>query len=125
VEIMITIKAPELASALTRLADAMQGVQQMQFDAAEPSATPELTATQDVQPDPEPAVSQPEPQKEKPKAEKPKAEEPVTLETVRAQLMALPTHKAKEVVKAFGAPKLTAIPPEKYPEVLARIKAVS
>lgn len=122
-EIMITIKAPELASALTRLADAMQGVQQMQLNIAEPSATPELTATQDVQPDPEPAVSQPEPQPE-PQKEEPKAED-ITLEAVRAQLMALPTHKAKEVVKAFGAPKLTAIPPEKYPEVLARIKAVS
>jgi hypothetical protein len=120
---MITIKAPELASALTRLADAMQGVQQMQLNIAEPSATPELTATQDVQPDPEPAVSQPEPQPE-PQKEEPKAED-ITLEAVRAQLMALPTHKAKEVVKAFGAPKLTAIPPEKYPEVLARIKAVS
>lgn len=122
-EIMITIRAPELASALTRLADAMQGVQQMQLNIAEPSATPELTATQDVQPDPEPAVSQPEPQPE-PQKEEPKAED-ITLEAVRAQLMALPTHKAKEVVKAFGAPKLTAIPPEKYPEVLARIKAVS
>ena len=122
-EIMITIKAPELASALTRLADAMQGVQQMQLNIAEPSATPELTATQDVQPDPEPAVSQPEPQPE-PQKEEPKAED-ITLEAVRAQLMALPTHKAKEVVKAFGAPKLTAIPAEKYPEVLARIREVS
>lgn len=123
-EIMITIKAPELASALTRLADAMQGVQQMQLNIVEPSATPELTATQDVQPDPGPATPQPEPQPE-PQKEEPKAEDSITLESVRAQLMALPTHKAKEVVKAFGAPKLTAIPPEKYPEVLARIREVS
>ena len=50
---------------------------------------------------------------------------PLTLEQVRAALSAVDKVSAAALVAEFGAPRLTAIDPERYPELMARIEELT
>lgn len=106
--ITIKIEADELVKALNNLAHAVNNL------SASINAMAELSALKQ-QPEPEPAETEQPKQQEK--------QEEIPLETVRAKLAALSRSGKKDEVKAllqkFGASKLTDVPKEKYPELMA------
>lgn len=93
----ITISAPELASAIMALAQALRQKQEVTVQ------SPTQVAQTGQQP-----VAQPE----------------ITLETVRAKLAALSQSgkqsEVKNLITKFGVKKLTDIPVDKYPELMEK-----
>lgn len=112
--ICVAIDAPELASAIRALAEALK---------VSPLNYQELCT---LLPDPE--IVEPEAEElEKEieaKAETEKETPKITLETVRAKLAALSQSgkqaEVKKLITSFKAKKLTEIPQEKYPELLKK-----
>ena len=116
--ITIKVEAEELVKAINDLAHAVNNV------SASINAMAEFSAIKQ-QPEPEPAETE-QPKPEPDKAEQPKQQEKkeeIPLETVRAKLAVLSRSGKKDEVKAllqkFGASKLTDVPKEKYPELMA------
>lgn len=125
--ITVRIDAPELAGAIQALASAL-------------SATKGSIDVPKTQPKQEVKQETPkqEASKEEPKPEQaPQAEETssagedkpsITLETVRGKLAALSQSgkqaEVKELISSFGVKKLTAIPEEKYAELLEKAEAL-
>lgn len=57
------------------------------------------------------------------KTAEPKEDKPTyTVEEIRAEAVKLPTEKMREILNSIGAPKLSSVPEEKYPELMAAIK---
>jgi len=112
-EITITIEAPDLANAILALADSLSKQGPAQIGKSEAAVgKPQDRPTEEAVPT-------------KPKS----GNEPISLEQVRAKLAALTQSgkqaEVKRIITEFGASKLTEIPQEKYPEVLAVAESVS
>ncbi|MFS1519650.1 hypothetical protein V1503_24805 [Bacillus sp. SCS-151] len=114
--ITIDIKAPELATAIQALAEALTGKGAMVPTAA---PTKKEEKTENVKkPDPAPEED-PKTEEEQPK---------VTLEVVRAKLSDISQSGKQEEVKAlltsYGVKKLTQLPKEKYAELLQKAEEI-
>ena len=121
--IKINIHAPELATAIHALANALSVKPGTVSVTQETSATSENTQQ----------VNTSEPDKEAPKETvqeetKPKEVPAFTIEEVRAKLTAISQAgkqtQVKELISSFGASKLTEIPKEKFAEVLAAAEKI-
>lgn len=130
--IEITIRAPELAAALVALSEALVKPLPL-IESIETGATtevlekvevPEKKAKKEKKGTEVEAVTTPEP--EALTDEAPKTE--YTLEIVRAKLAKLSQAGKQAEVKAlitkFGAKKLTDIPADKYPQLMAEAEAI-
>lgn len=134
-EITIRLQADgEIVKALNELAHSMKllsaSINALAETKAQPAANdgqaqPAQQVQQDLPFEPKPAAK-PEPAVEeaKPANGQPK----VTLEAVREKLAALSQAgkqaEVKKLINSFGAKKLTDVPPEKYPELLAAAEAI-
>ena len=117
--ITVTIQAPELVKAINALAQSFSGMQNIGVQA--PNISVEKGASDSNE---EPVKETKAETKTETKAEAPKEDKPtISLETVRAKLAALSQQgkqaQVKELLTQFGAKKLTAVPEEKYGELLA------
>lgn len=137
ITVNVNINAPGLTTAIEKLADAI----------IRPTLNPvfrEVMADGQTKPNSEQSKSEfsfklqdaatssetkPEPkQKPEPAPEPETAAPPVTLEQVRTKLAALAQAgkqaQVKELLQSFGATKLTDVPAEKYPELLAKAEEI-
>ncbi len=125
--ISIKIDAPELAGAIQALAAALL---EMSKPVSESMPTPETEPTLESTPAPTQVPITKTVQASNQTFTKPAETltHTITLEEVRAKLAALSQSGKQAQVKAlitkFGAKKLTDIPPEKYPELLAEAEGL-
>lgn len=127
--ISIKIDAPELAGAIQALAAALL---EMSKPVSESMPTPEPEPTLESTPAPTqvPITKTVQASNQTAALTKPAeaSTHTITLEEVRAKLAALSQSGKQAQVKAlitkFGAKKLTDIPPEKYPELLAEAEGL-
>ncbi len=149
ITVNVNINAPELSAAILSLASAlsaapvsavlstkpvkeMKSKSEFSFNlkesaqdakpAGKPAKKPEPVQESESEPE-----SQPEPEAES--QSEPESAPTVTLEQVRAKLAALAQAgkqaQVKKLINDFGASKLTEIPAEKYPELLAAAEEIA
>ncbi len=121
-EVMKTLN--ELAHSMKLLSASINSLK-TQPAANDEQAQPAQQVQQDSPFEPEPAAeSAPAVEEAKPANGQPE----VTLEAVREKLAALSQAgkqaEVKKLINSFGAKKLTDVPPEKYPELLAAAEAI-
>lgn len=107
-EVKVSISAPELATAIHHLAQALGGG--VKPVVSEPVQAKEETA----------AAADPQPVQEPPKAKT------ITLEAVREKLKDLKRagKPVNDLIKSYGVKSLLDIPPDSYEELLARAEAL-
>lgn len=120
--ITLNVEAPELANAISALAVALSG-NKVILPAAASSQKEEAPKKEAVK-----VEKQEEKAEEKETSSAGEDKPSITLETVRGKLAALSQSgkqaQVKELISSFGVKKLTAIPEEKYAELLEKAEAI-
>ena len=138
IKVNVTVNAPELASAIQALADALSKPMDVcnwlaqnsgktidtdttvKEGGDKPAAESEPDRTPDPQPEPEP---EPEPEPD------PDPAPVITLEQVRAKLAAISQSgkqaQVKQLLNSFGATKLTEVPAKQYANLLAGAEEIA
>jgi hypothetical protein len=133
-EMTIKIEAPELASAILALAEALKASPVAPAAPAAAPAAKKATAKKKEEPVKEEAaedLDKPLMEEEPTPTPAPEPVQQVTLETVRAKLSSLSLAsedlqiKVNTLIKSFGVNKLSEIPPEKYHEVLEKAEGIA
>ncbi|PLR84633.1 hypothetical protein CVD25_00940 [Bacillus canaveralius] len=116
----IEIKAPELAAAITALAEALSGSKLTPVQNGSP-AQKNKGVNKEVEKEPE--TSNPDPV-EAEATEEEEGESTISLETVREKLAALSQSgkqkQVKELISSFGVKKLTDVPAKHYAALLEK-----
>lgn len=126
--ICVAIDAPELASAIRALAEALKVSPLNYQELCTLLPDPEIVEPEAEELEKEIEAREEAMKKILAKAETEKETPKITLETVRAKLAALSQSgkqaEVKKLITSFKAKKLTEIPQEKYPELLKKAEDI-